>query len=304
MIRIRTLLCAASAACGLALGINASAATLSLSVDACDSFSMSPQGVITCNTSGGAGPVASCSLTPDAPSVAIGSSKTLTMNCSNMGGAISYAWTGCAPSGNTCSVTQTQVGPVPVSVTASAGVNNISKSTTVTFFDPSAGGGGGGAGIPTTCSDGTKVVSTTINAFDGQPVSLAIGSGTSQTGIFKVVVPQGAGPNISLVWLRSGGTTDGTPAVAYVSKTACDMPSQHRANGSYPSQQWSFGTSSTTLNGLVDGLSTIIRGNLGDVLHMAPGDVWYLMFQNKDSRGSSTCKSGTCAVVIKPNTDR
>ncbi len=69
MIRIRTLLCAASAACGLALGFNAYATTFTFDLP-CDSLTANGNS-ITCNTSGGTGPTASCSLSPLNKSVAI-----------------------------------------------------------------------------------------------------------------------------------------------------------------------------------------------------------------------------------------
>jgi hypothetical protein len=298
MIRFRTLLCAASAACGLTLGINASAATLTLSIDACQTFSMTSDGVITCNTSGGTGPTASCSLTPTSPSVAIGVDKVLTMTCSNMAGAVTYSWTGCtSKAGNTCTVNLPNVTSVPVSVTAADGTNNISKGTTVTSFDPNAGGGGGGT-IPTTCtSDGSKVVvGPTIRNFDSQPVF--VGLPNKQTAVYPFVIPQSG--NFQLRYFQSGDGSDATSRMAYVSKTPCDMIN-HRGSGAYDQQQIAFGTSTGGVIGQVDGQSKVVFGSQGNVIHGAPGETWYLMVQNKNAKSLDSCAIGTCALLITPS---
>jgi hypothetical protein len=294
MIGIRTLLCAASAACGLALGINASAATLSLSIDACDSFSIA-NNVITCNTSGGAGPVASCSLSPTNSTVAIGTNKVVTMSCSNMAGTPQITWGGCTSSnGSTCTVNlATPDTTVTVTATANDGTNNISKSTTVTSFDPNAGGGG----VPTTCSDGTKVVpGPTIRNFDSQPVFVSLPN--KQTAVFPIVIPSSG--QFQLRYFQAGDSSDGTARQAFIAKTACDMKN-NRSVGSYPQQQYSFGTSTGGLSGVVDGQSIVSFGALGNVLHGKPGDTWYLMVQNKNSRGTDSCSTGACALYITPS---
>ncbi|MEO8849150.1 MAG: hypothetical protein ABI440_11065 [Casimicrobiaceae bacterium] len=296
MIRIRTLLCAASAACGVALAFTATAATLTLDIPACNTVSLNGNTIV-CGTSGGSGPTPSCSLSPTNPSVAIGSSTTITASCSNFPGPFTYSWTGCTSggSGNTCTISSSQVGTIPVSVTAQDSVpNSVSKGTTVTFYDPNAGTGGGGTAIPTTCaSDGSKtIVGKTIQVFNNQ-YSLPNLSNKS-TAIFPVVIP--ASGKMLFQFYQNGDGTDATVRTAYIAKTPCDF-TYHPSNGSYPQQQFGFYTSTGNLIGVVDGGSNVTQGATGVTLHGAPGETWYLMFQNKTDRGKDSC-FGTCSIFV------
>ncbi|MEO6928314.1 MAG: hypothetical protein ABI190_04035, partial [Casimicrobiaceae bacterium] len=295
MIRIRTLLCAASAAFGFALAFNATAATLTLDIPACDTVSLSGNTIV-CGTGGGSGPTPSCSLSPTNPSVAIGSSTTITASCSNFAGNIAYSWTGCTSggSGNTCTVSSSQVGTIPVSVSAQDNVpNSVSKSTIVSFYDPNAGTGGGGTAIPTTCSDGSKtIVGKTIQAFNN--VYSLPNLSNKYTAIFPVVIP--ASGKMLFQYFQNGDGSDGTVRTAYIAKTPCDLTYNPR-NGTYQQQQFGYSTSTGNLSGVVDGGSNVTQGATGVTLHGAPGETWYLMFQNKDSRGKDSC-TGTCSIFV------
>jgi len=295
MIQFKTLLRVGVAVSVATFGLAAQAVDLTISIPSCSSYSLI-NNVLTCSTGGGS-PSASCSLTPVDPSVAIGTSITLTASCSNMAGPVTYTFGGCnSATTNTCLVKAPSALPaasVPISVTAADGTNNISKNSLVSFYDPGAGGGGGP--IPKTCADGTStVVGAQLSALDGTTDSVNINN--NQTAIFPFVVPPVAqGAQIKITHFQTNDTTNSTPRTAYISQTPCDMPPSTGIRGSFPSVQWMFGFGgNTVLTAIVDGGNTVVVGKGGTTTpHMNVGDTWYLMFQNRDGSNRPSC-TGNC----------
>ncbi len=178
-----------------------------------------------------------------------------------------------------------------VSVTASDGTNNISKSTSVAFFDPNAGGGT----IPATCSDGTKTVkvSPIMRVFDGLPV-LVDPFGKNQTAVYTMVVPAAnAGQQFVFSWASFGGTSDQIYRRMWISKTPCDL--------SKASQVASGKSFSGAINGVLNDGTSVVTGATGNnTIHVQTGETWYIMVQNLNFAGSNSCSQADCPMVIKP----
>lgn len=313
MIRFRTWLCAASAACGLTLGFGAQAQTqitITLPTGSSCSYNSSSQTLDCTGGGGGSGPTPTCSLSASPnSSVTAPGSITLTATCSNMTGALNYAWSGDActsnPSSNKCQIDYAGTGPqsytpkVTVTDSASPTPNSVGPiAKTITFTQVSGGGGGA---IPGKCADGTSTkVGDTITAIDGALHSLQI-NGTT-TAVFPFVVPPlQTGARITLTHLQTNDLVNNTPTAAFISKTPCDLGTPTVA-GDSPDGQWMSGDVQggvATITGVVNGGSSItfLQGSRGRVnfsqVNMTAGDVWYLMFQFRDSNGKNTC-TGNC----------
>ena len=284
MIRFRTLLCAASAACGITLGFGAQAQTnliisLPSSVTCSGSF---PN--ITCTDSGG-GPVTPvCSITGGAAGGTLGTPLNLNGSC---GSATPLAWGGCtSANGSTCTLNPPAIGPITVTLNA-PGATGASK--TITFNDASSGGDGGGT-IPATCPDGSKTIKAAdINVFDGFQVGTFNFNG-NQTAYYVITVPQlPANTQMQFAWYQYGIAV--TQQV-YVSKTdVCSTATSATA-----------GTSSNgTIAGAVsDGQSGITGSGASVKMHMQPGETWYISVKNLRGATSNSCKSGPCSTFIKP----
>jgi hypothetical protein len=287
MIRFRTLLCAASAAFGLTLGYTASAATLTVDIPACASYTLSGN-TITCNTGSPGAP--SCSIS-GASTGTVGTPVTLNGTC---GTDTALAWTGCAPSGSSCSVSSSQAGPVVVSLNGgSAGTSGAQK--TVTFSDPGQEPPPP-VGVPVTCSDGTATkLAGTINAFDGVAVGLD-SFNAGQTAYFVVNAPAAlAGSYVQLAWLSIGGQSDQVIRQVYMSTTSpCDTSNPattgFQANGS--------------VYGYVNDGQPPITGSARRVnflFHAQTGSTLFISFKNlKADDTTNSCTRGPCPIYIKP----
>lgn len=303
MIGFRTLLCAASAACGLTLGPSAFAAQVTIDVPGCASFSFIGN-TLSCNTNSGTETVPACSISGSSHSATTGSTVNLTASCSPP--ATSYTWSGVnctnGNSSQTCgvkSITSGETLTAKVTGTNSVGTGSQSAGYSVAFSDsPPPTGGSGDVNIPASCGDGSKTVQgATISNFDGNPVSVSIGKG--QTAVIPIRVPAGSGSAI-IQYFRMGGTSDQVSAVGWVSKTACDL-TKDLTFGEHASNQWVFGEAATNLNGMLDGRSSIETSSTGYTLHMKQGEVWYVMLQNKTRTGRDSCDGSSCSVSLKAN---
>ena len=271
MIRFRTLLCAASAAFGLTLGYTASAATLTVDIPACASYTLSGN-TITCNTGSPGAP--SCSIS-GASTGTVGTPVTLNGTC---GTDTALAWTGCAPSGSSCSVSSSQAGPV-----------------VVTFSDPGQEPPPP-VGVPVTCSDGTATkLAGTINAFDGVAVGLD-SFNAGQTAYFVVNAPAAlAGSYVQLAWLSIGGQSDQVIRQVYMSTTSpCDTSNPattgFQANGSV------YGYVNAGTAGIT---GQARRANF--LFHAQAGSTLFISFKNlKADDTTNTCTRGPCPIYIKP----
>ena len=285
MIRIRTLLCAASAAFGITLGLGVSAAQLTIDIPACSTYTLVGT-TLTCNTSSPGNPV--CSISGPS-SGTLGTPVSLNGSC---GTDSALAWTGCtSSSGSVCTLNPSQAGSITVTLNGSAGTTGTSKN--VTFSDPSAPPP---PGIPATCdSDGSKtVLAGKINDFDG--VAVGIGSfAKAQTAYFILKVPALAtNTQVQLAWLSIGGFSDQVTRQVYASKTSvCDTSTPV--------------TTGQSFNGSIYGAVNDGQGDISGVakqgtlkMHLQPGDTWYIMFKNLTTSGKNSCSSGTCPIYIKP----
>ena len=200
MISIRTLLCAASAACGLALGFNASATVLTVDVP-CDSFVL--QGTtLTCGSANGGG--GSCSIS--GPSSAItGATVTLTGSCKS---GSTLSWTGCIPVDNTNTCTLTS--PATVQLNGSQGETQASK--TVTF---------GAASCSISPSSATVTTGTSGQTFSANcnftPQAYSWTGCSSPNNSSTCTVPaQGSAGSVTVGLTASSGGTSATAPNAMV----------------------------------------------------------------------------------------
>jgi hypothetical protein len=310
MIRFRTLLCAASAACGITLGLGANAQN-TLNIQLPSAVTCSGNGTtITCTANGGTPQGPSCTLNASTTSATIGSNVTLTTNCSNTTGAISYGFDdsgGRAPcsqqSGAICTFTEQAAGNYVITATASDANGSIpvSPASKTITFSTVVGGGGGGA-IPQTCTDGsTSVTGPTITSFDGLPITATIANG--QTAIFPVVIP--AGKMVQLGYVQTK-PNDGTLRWVWFSKTPCAVtPGPAIRTSLSPGtfqggSQVALASSNGSLNVSVGTGSNVAIGRGTLIANAQPGETWYFMFQNKGLAGEPSCSASTCNVVINP----
>ncbi len=285
MIRIRTMLCAASAAFGLTLGLNAFAAQLTIDIPACSTYTLVGN-TLTCNTSSPGNPI--CSISGPS-SGTVGTAVNVNGSC---GTDAALAWTGCSTSsGSVCTLNPNQAGAITVSLNGSAGTTGASK--TVTFSDPNAPPP---PGIPATCTDdGSKTVNAgNITDFDG----VSVGSSSfnkAQTAYYVLRVPAlGANTQIQLAWLSIGGFSDQVVRQVYASKTSvCDTSTPLTTGQSFNGSVYG------AVNDGQSGITGVAKqGNLK--MHLQPGDTWYIMFKNLSSTGKNSCSTGPCPIFIKP----
>ena len=288
MIRFRTLLCAASAAFGLTLGYTASAATMTVDIPACASYSFS-NNTLTCNTGSPGAP--SCSISGPSTGT-VGTAVTLTGTC---GTDTALAWTGCSsqPSAASCSVSSTSAGSVVVSLNGSAGTTGTQK--TVTFSDPGQEPPPP-VGVPVTCSDGTATkLAGTINAFDGNAVGIDNFT-SNQTAYFVVNASAAlADTYVQLAWLSIGGSSDQVIRQVYMSTTSpCDTsnpaPTGYQFNGSV------YGYVNDGQSGLT---GSARKANF--LFHAQTGGTLFISFKNRKVDGTTnSCSSGSCPIYVKP----
>jgi len=176
MIRFTHLVRIAALAAGVALGAPATAATITLDMPLCNSFSV--QGTtLTCET----GTVPTCQIAGPT-SGTLGSAVSLTATCTN-GPITGWAWTGCTvPSGNTCTLNPGAAGTFPVTVagTSATGTGAASAPYNVVFSatPPSA---------PTNCT------------LSATPNPVATAGGTT-----NLSVTCGGGAPTTYVWSGAG----------------------------------------------------------------------------------------------------
>ena len=211
----------------------------------------SSSNTLTCQTSGG---TFGCSIAASVSSPTVSSAETLTANCSNNAGIISYAWSlrtgstaGCP---TTTSTTNQAILSAPNGTTALACTYDLSANDTATTVTPSkalsystgGGGGGGGGGGPV---DTSACVALGLNAkvivanWNGAQIDTFTSNSTSfgpndaliiqfTTGSFTTSTLTGLG---SLSGVEFGGPT--TQRSGALSTSACDF------TGGMPMYKWS-----------------------------------------------------------------
>ena len=151
---------------------------------------------LTCQTSGGTFTCSSISASPSAPSLT--QSVTLTANCSNNVGSISYTWTaaganavGCPSIGTGASqeILPVPTGTSPINCTYNLSATDTTPTTalankTLSYTTGGGGGGGGGGNIDTSAC--------TALGLTARVVTVAWGDNT-------VVRPPTFGPNDALI---------------------------------------------------------------------------------------------------------
>jgi hypothetical protein len=299
MIRFRTLLCAASAACGITLGFGAQAQTIT-TITLPSGGCVVSGSTLDC-TGGGVTPPPStptCKLTGPA-SATVGDNATFSVgSCTNTSGALTYAWnvngqgsSACTNGGgnSTCVVTSTTPATisVAVNVTDTSGAVSVTGSPKSIAFN-AASSGGDGVPIPASCSDGTKTVKlATIGAFDGFQVGLD-NFGSGQTGYYIINVPAlPANTQVAFSVYQYGNPANMN---YYMSKTdVCSTDTQMIRSA----------TTGSILGGINDGQTgfTTIPLVPTPKVHMQTGETWYLIV--KPAR-STSCKSPLCAPYVKP----
>ena len=143
----------------------------------------------------------------------------------------------------------------------------------------------------------TAVLGMALTDLAGATHSVTINN--NQTAVFPFVVPsiQPNGQPVSQILLTHFQTLDNlnsTPRVAWISQTPgyiVPAPIAGYAKGvQYPSIQWMYGVGGVaTLTCVLDSGNYCSNGNV----HMKAGDTWYVMFQNRDSKGKPSC-TGNC----------
>jgi hypothetical protein len=300
MIRFRTLLCAASAACGITLGFGAHAQTIT-------TITLPSGGCVvsgsTLDCSGGAvtppPSTPTCKLTASATSATVGDNVTFSVgSCANTSGALTYAWninsqgsSACTNGGGnaTCVITSTAPATfsVAVNVTDTNGAVSVTGSPKSIAFN-AVSSGGDGATIPASCSDGTKTVKlSTVNAFDGFQVGLD-NFGSGQVGYWIVNVP----PMPANTQIAFSVYQYGNPANMnyYMSKTDVCSTATQVLKGV---------TTGSIYGGVNDGqtgFTTSVMAPLPKV-HMQSGETWYVMVR---PARSTSCKSTLCSPYLKP----
>ncbi|HEX8009614.1 MAG TPA: hypothetical protein VF814_01530 [Casimicrobiaceae bacterium] len=147
------------------------AASITINAPACSSFTWDGSGTLTCQTSSPG--TFGCSIAASVSSPTVSSAETLTANCSNPAGAVTYAWSNA--SGNVGACPQLSAGAsanqmtlaAPGGSTALSCTYNLSANDTATTVTPSktlsytaGGGGGGGGGGELSCAGfaGTRTI--------------------------------------------------------------------------------------------------------------------------------------------------
>ncbi|HXU53014.1 MAG TPA: hypothetical protein VN789_13300 [Casimicrobiaceae bacterium] len=315
MIRFRTWLCAASAACGLILGSGAQAQVTSIILPSggCvvngSTLDCSGGGVVT-------PPSGTCSLSASTTTQTINQNVVLTVTCSGTSGTVLYGFTArnganqsvgnpCNESiGKNCTFTLTSPDTYTVTATAADSTGNLQvspSSKSITFQDVASGGGGGT--IPTTCDNGkASVVAKTSNVFNGAPLSVAITD--SQVAVFPIVAPA-AGKAAQLVFFETGDPfSDKVPRNMWASKTPCYTPAASR--------RFAFPGPSAQVAYQVGGGGTINMSTVGGslvsfpsgfpMINAAPGETWYVMVENAVAGQCKQANSkGACNISLTPN---
>jgi hypothetical protein len=365
MIRFRTLLCAASAACGLTLGFGVQAQTqitLSLPTGTSCTFANntlnctgSGAGVASCSINGqttavigdtvtltgscvtasgapdtgawtGCGTstastctitssatvtlagsaggsksktvtfgAATCSISPQNPTVITGNSQTFSASCNFT--PTTYSWTGCTSSQASCTLTPAAGGAV--GVTASNGTSTASASTNYTV------GTGAGAGVPTKCDDGDSSVSASaITQINGLPIKVSITN--SQTAVFPIVVPAGVS-KFTVPLVQTGDGSDRVPKSVWISKRPCFTPPASAAAASplagttLAEGLIGYKVTTASWNFFVGSTSNVFYGGGFININVMPGDTWYMMVEWYSAKGGGCLSSSGCNVTVTPS---
>ena len=251
---------------------------------------------LTCQTSGG---TFGCSIAASVSSPTVSSAETLTANCSNNAGSVSYAWSLRTGSTAGCpaitSTTNQAILSAPNGTTALTCTYDLSANDTATTVTPSkalsystgGGGGGGGGGGPDTsaCTAlglNPKVVVAnwagaqidTVNGVGFGPNDAVIVQFT--TGSFTTSTVSGIG---SLSAVEFSGPT--SPRAGALSASPCDF------TVGMPQYQWS------TKNSVAKQCNTtVFSGTMGPQVGFSVATLTDL----------ATQKSTTCQVLLQPNT--
>jgi hypothetical protein len=215
MIRFRTLLCAAVAACGFTLGFTAQAQTTITSITLPSAGCVVSGSTLDC--SGGSVSQGSCSLTSNTGSFSAltGASITLTGACTTPTGADTFTWSGsneCASTGPTCTLTQTAT----VKITGSGGektsqlVSFTSGSCTFSPNNPTITSGGSQTFTVSGCT--FNPASYTWTGCSSNTASCTLSNVTSGGSISVTAVNGSANWTGSTNYSVSSGIPVGVPA--------------------------------------------------------------------------------------------
>lgn len=149
--------------------------------------------------------------------------------------------------------------------------------------------------LPSVLADGTTVVDGgTLTTVDGVKHSVKL-DGT-QTAIFTLIVPSSS---FTITTVQDNDVVNNTPVKAVLSQTPGDLRStlphsrkDHSLDGPSDHVQFMSGDTqggATSLHCNVNGGNTVeLHGGSPKAINMKAGDVWYLMYQFRDSAGKST----------------
>ena len=259
----------------------------------------SSSNTLTCQTSGG---TFGCSIAASVSSPTVSSAETLTANCSNNAGIISYAWSlrtgstaGCP---TTTSTTNQAILSAPNGTTALACTYDLSANDTATTVTPSkalsystgGGGGGGGGGGPV---DTSACVALGLNAkvivanWNGAQIDTFTSNSTSfgpndaliiqfTTGSFTTSTLTGLG---SISGVEFNGPT--TPRAGALSASPCDF------TGGMAKYKWSTKNAATS-----QCATTVFSGVMGPSEGFSVATLTDLASQ----------KSLVCQTLLQPNT--
>jgi hypothetical protein len=292
------------------------AASISITVNggACSSFTYnSNTNTLDCQTSSGGGTFG-CVIAPSNLSPSVSTPETLTANCSNAAGTVTYSWTAGASStgcpGIASPTSQATSLAAPGGTTALTCTYNLSANdgattaaTSKTLNYSTSGGGSGGNGGPITCNNvpGGGATRTLDVAWGGSGYTSTAGS----FGPTDAVVVRFTTGSLTTTQTNTGSIQ----AVEYLdpqatrfgalSNTPCDFTVGLPKRTNKSPTGCGYSTLGTGQVNPVAGLSMMDAGSC--VVVLQPNTTYYWNLSNVDPvTGASACSSSTghCNMLI------